>query len=69
MKSCRSLMLAASMTAVLPLAFLSPAGAQGNPSADQIMRSLQPTGGMLGTTRGIRPVGPSARIHRTMAHG
>ena len=60
MKSCRSLMLAASVSAALPLAGLSPARAQGNPSADQIMRSLQPSGGMLGTTRGIRPVAPSA---------
>ncbi len=35
------------------------ARAQGNPSADQIIRSLQPGGGMLGTTRGIRPVAPA----------
>lgn len=60
MRSYRSLMLAASVLAAVPLAALSPAAAQGNPSADQIMRSLQPTGGMLGTTRGIRPVSPSA---------
>ena len=33
--------------------------AQGNPSADQIIRSLQPSGGMLRTTRGIRPVAPA----------
>ena len=35
------------------------ARAQGNPSADQIIRSLQPGGGMSGTTRGIRPVAPA----------
>ncbi len=35
-----------------------PAAAQ-NPSADQIIRSLRPTGPSA-TTRGIRPVGPSA---------
>ena len=60
MKSCRSLMLAASLSAALPLICVAPAHAQSNPSADQIMRSLQPSGGMLGTTRGIRPVGPAA---------
>lgn len=34
--------------------------AQGNPSADQIIKSLQPGGGMMGGTRGIRPVAPSS---------
>ena len=33
--------------------------AQGNPSADQIINSLKPGAGMLGGTRGIRPVGPA----------
>jgi OOP family OmpA-OmpF porin len=32
--------------------------AQGNPSADQIINSLKPGAGMLGRTRGIRPVAP-----------
>ena len=36
------------------------AQAQGNPSADQIIRGLQPGSGMMGTTRGIRPVAPAA---------
>lgn len=34
--------------------------AQSNPSADSIIQSLTPRGGMGGGTRGIRPVGPSA---------
>ena len=34
--------------------------AQGNPSADQIINSLRPSGGMMGGTRGIRPVTPAA---------
>jgi OOP family OmpA-OmpF porin len=34
--------------------------AQGSPSADQIINALKPSGGMLGTTRGIRPAAPSA---------
>ena len=33
--------------------------AQGNPSADQIINSLKPGAGMLGSTRGIRPVAPA----------
>ena len=36
------------------------AQAQGNPSADQIIRGLQPGSGMMGTTRGIRPMTPAA---------
>ena len=36
------------------------ANAQSNPSADQIIQSLRPGGGMRGGTRGIRPVAPSA---------
>lgn len=34
--------------------------AQSNPSADQIINSLRPSGGMMGGTRGIRPVTPDA---------
>ncbi|MBN8890235.1 MAG: hypothetical protein BGP12_16425 [Rhodospirillales bacterium 70-18] len=38
----------------------SPAWAQGNPSADQIINALKPTGGLLGSsTRGIRPAAPA----------
>jgi len=33
--------------------------AQSNPSADQIIKSLRPSGAVSGSTRGIRPVGPS----------
>ncbi len=48
------------LAATLLLGTAQAASAQGNPSADQIIRSLQPTGGMMGGTRGIRPVAPSA---------
>jgi OOP family OmpA-OmpF porin len=43
------------------LAFASPAGAQTNPSADQIINSLKPSPEALhnSVTRGIRPIGPS----------
>jgi len=37
----------------------SGAQAQGSPSADQIINSLRPSGGMMGGTRGIRPVTPA----------
>lgn len=37
----------------------SGAQAQGNPSTDQIINSLRPTGGMMGGTRGIRPAAPN----------
>ncbi len=33
--------------------------AQGNPSADQIINSLRPGTGIMGGTRGIRPVSPT----------
>jgi OmpA-OmpF porin, OOP family len=44
------------------LAFASPAGAQTNPSADQIINSLKPSPEALhnSVTRGIRPIGPNA---------
>ena len=35
-----------------------PVRAQDNPSADQIIQSLQPGDGLPGTTRGIRPAAP-----------
>ncbi len=44
-------------------AFLSAAAtaqAQSNPSADQIIQSLKPTGPLSSGTRGIRPVAPTA---------
>ena len=46
---------------VVPLAFGSlPVLAQGNPSADQIINSLRPSGNMMpGGTRGIRLAAPS----------
>ncbi len=55
-------MLNARWMAVLAAGLLAagPASAQGSPSADQIMRSLQPGPGMMGGTRGIRPVAPAA---------
>lgn len=53
---------------VLAAAFLLGSGAayaplawaQGNPSADAIIRGLTPGSGMTGTTRGIRPATPAA---------
>jgi len=44
------------------LAFAAPAGAQTNPSADQIINSLKPTPQALhsSVTRGIRPIAPNA---------
>lgn len=49
------ILLASSLT----IGIAAGAQAQGNPSADQIINSLRPSGGMLGGTRGIRPVAPS----------
>lgn len=40
--------------------------AQGNPSADQIINALKPTGGLLGTTRGIRPAAPAIPAPKPM---
>lgn len=49
------------LTALLAGGAYGPAAwAQGNPSADSIIQSLTPRGGMGGGTRGIRPVAPSA---------
>ncbi len=45
--------------AILLVVAASAAQAQGNPSADQIINSLRPSGGMMGGTRGIRPVAPA----------
>jgi OmpA-OmpF porin, OOP family len=48
------------ITAPLALAAL-PAAAQGNPSSDQIIQSLKPSGNLLsGGTRGIRMANPNA---------
>ena len=48
------------IAAPLVLATL-PAAAQGNPSSDQIIQSLKPTGNLLGGgTRGIRVANPNA---------
>jgi OmpA-OmpF porin, OOP family len=46
----------------VPLALAAlPAAAQGNPSSDQIIQSLKPTGNLLGGgTRGIRVANPGA---------
>ncbi len=51
-------LLAAGLAAALLAA--PDAQAQSNPSADQIINSLRPGGGMMGGTRGIRPVSPDA---------
>jgi outer membrane protein OmpA-like peptidoglycan-associated protein len=42
------------------LMLAAPAWAQGDPSADQIIQSLKPKGGVLGGTRGIRAAAPQA---------
>ena len=54
---------------VVPLAFGSlPVLAQGNPSADQIINSLRPSGNMMpGGTRGIRLAAPSNEASGTAA--
>jgi outer membrane protein OmpA-like peptidoglycan-associated protein len=46
-------------TAAVLLGMAAPAAlhAQGSPSADQIIKSLRPTGAMTGSTRGIHAVG------------
>ena len=59
---------------VVPLAFGSlPVLAQGNPSADQIINSLRPSGNMMpGGTRGIRLAAPTnepaAQRRRPLRH-
>ena len=45
----------------------SGAQAQGSPSADQIINSLRPSGGMMGGTRGIRPVTPAQSVPEAAA--
>ncbi len=52
-----ALALPAGLAAALLLAPL-PAPAQSNPSADQIIQSLKPSGALNGQTRGIKPVSP-----------
>jgi OmpA-OmpF porin, OOP family len=47
--------------------FAPGAHAQSNPSADQIINSLRPTGPLSGGTRGIRPVAPGAAPATTPA--
>ncbi len=56
----RTTFIAAMTAAGLGLATLGWAGAAGaqNPSADDIINSLKPTGALLGGTRGIRPAKP-----------
>jgi len=55
-----SLIVAPLVAAPLVLA-APPAAAQGNPSSDQIIQSLKPTGNLLGGgTRGIRVANPNA---------
>jgi outer membrane protein OmpA-like peptidoglycan-associated protein len=41
------------------LAGVASVHAQSNPSSDQIINSLRPSGPITGLTRGIRPVGPA----------
>ena len=57
------------IAAPLALAAL-PAAAQGNPSSDQIIQSLKPSGNLLGGgTRGIRMANPSATEDTPQASG
>ena len=58
MRAFQTLIAAALLCGPLGGPLAGTAAAQ-NPSADQIIRSLRPTG-PSGTTRGIRPAGPSA---------
>jgi len=54
--------------ALLATTFLAvPAHAQSNPSAQQIINSLKPTGMLSDTTRGIRPLGPGGSASPGMA--
>ncbi len=59
----RATFTAAIVAATLALAggLAGPAVAQ-NPSADQIIQSLKPTGNILGGTRGIRPAKPAVSV-------
>ncbi len=56
---------------VAPLALATvPAAAQSNPSSDQIIQSLKPSGNLLGGgTRGIRMVNPNATADTPQATG
>lgn len=56
---------------VAPLALATvPAAAQSNPSSDQIIQSLKPSGNLLGGgTRGIRMVNPNATAETPQATG
>jgi OmpA-OmpF porin, OOP family len=56
---------------VAPLALAAvPAAAQSNPSSDQIIQSLKPSGNLLGGgTRGIRMVNPNATADTPQATG
>ncbi|MBV9785740.1 MAG: OmpA family protein [Acidisphaera sp.] len=49
-----AILIAAAALLAVPIG----ARAQGNPSSDQIINSLRPSGPLTGGTRGIRPVGP-----------
>ena len=55
-------LIAAPLVLAAPLALTAlPAAAQSNPSSDQIIQSLKPTGNLLGGgTRGIRVANPNA---------
>lgn len=56
----RLALLALIPLALGPFALASAAQAQSNPSADQIIRALRPTGGLGNATRGIKPLSPAA---------
>lgn len=60
-------LLAAGLLGAAVLALPGSGFAQGNPSADQIINTLKPGGGMMGGTRGIRPVSPAAPAVETPA--
>ena len=53
----RALMLS---VIVAPLAFVAPALAQSNPSADDIIQSLKPSGNLTQSLRGIKMTNPAA---------
>lgn len=54
----RSVLALATLASLAAPGLATQARAQANPSADQIMRSLQPRGGLGSGSRGVRPVSP-----------
>ncbi len=58
----RTLLLATAMLLPALVVAVPTAHAQSNPSADQIIRALRPTGPVQAGTRGLRPAAPTAAV-------